>query len=167
LLRQVEDDTFGQATHLFRPSPAWRLSNKSTDKPGHRGRNPADGVVLRYWLSEDLPEDTPLELVITDAAGNTIRTFTRKPAKEDKDAKPPLGDDDRKLTAKAGLNRFEWNLRYPGVEKFEKLILWNDDLEGPRAVPGSYRATRSQLDAFEKRVEARTSTVNLSLPQRR
>jgi photosystem II stability/assembly factor-like uncharacterized protein len=141
LLRQVEDDTFGQATRLFRPSPAWRLSNKSAGKPGHRGRNPADGVELRYWLSEDLPEDTPLELVITDAAGNTIRTFTRKPAKEDKEAKPPLGDDDRKLTAKAGLNRFEWNLRYPGVEKFEKLVLWNDDLEGPRAVPGSYRAT--------------------------
>ena len=83
-----------------------------------------------------------IELVITDAAGETIRTFTRKPAKEDKDDKPPPGDDDRKLTAKAGLNRFEWYLRYPGAEKFEKLVLWNDSLEGPRAVPGNYRATR-------------------------
>jgi hypothetical protein len=141
LLRQVENDTFESAVRLFRPSPAWRLPNKSTDKPGHRGRNPADGVVLRYYLEEDLPEDIPIELIIADTGDNTIRTFTRKPVKEEEDAEPPLGDDDRKLTGKAGLNRFEWDMRYPGVEKFKKLILWNDDLEGPKAVPGEYRAT--------------------------
>ena len=140
-LRQVQDDTFEQSTWLFRPSPAWRLPNKSTDEPENAGRNPADGVVLRYWLREDLAQDAEIELTIADSGGNTIRTFTRKPEKEDEDAEPPLGDDNRKLTAEAGMNRFEWDLRYPGVERFEKLVLWNDSLEGPRAVPGEYSAT--------------------------
>jgi photosystem II stability/assembly factor-like uncharacterized protein len=140
-LRQVQDDTFEQSAQLFRPAPAWRLPNKSTDEPENAGRNPADGVVLRYWLSEEPAEDAEIELSIIDSSGNTIRTFTRKPEKEDEDAKPPLGDDDRKLTADAGMNRFEWDLRYPGVERFEKLVLWNDSLEGPRAVPGEYSAT--------------------------
>mgnify|MGYP006897295752 CR=1 FL=1 len=80
-----------------------------------------------------------MELVIEDAAGEVIRTFTRK-AEPDEEETPPLGDDDRVLTADAGLNRFEWDLRYPGVERFEKLVLWNNSLDGPRAVPGDYRA---------------------------
>jgi hypothetical protein len=168
MLRQVEDDSFEQAVRLFRPSPAWRLANKSTDKPGHRGRNPADGVVLRYWLREDLPEDTAIELVIADADGNTIRTFTRKPAKEEEDVEPTLGDDERTLTAKAGLNRFEWNMRYPSVEKFEKLVLWNDELEGPRAVPGDYTATldingQSQTVGLEIRPDPRVDAAPADL----
>ncbi len=140
-LRQVQDDTFEQSAQLFRPSPAWRLPNKSTDEPENAGRNPADGVVLRYWLREEPAQDAEIELSISDSSGNTIRTFTRKAEKEDEDAEPPLGDDDRKLTAEAGMNRFEWDLRYSGVERFEKLVLWNDSLEGPRAVPGAYSAT--------------------------
>jgi photosystem II stability/assembly factor-like uncharacterized protein len=168
LLRQVKDDTFEQAVLLFHPSPAWRLPNESIDKPGHRGRNPFDGVVLRYWLHEDLAEETAIELVIADPGGNTIRTFTRKPAREDEDAEPLLGDDDRKLTAKAGLNLFEWNMRYPGVEKFEKLVLWNDELEGPRAVPGDYSATlningQSQSVGLEIRPDPRVDAAPADL----
>jgi photosystem II stability/assembly factor-like uncharacterized protein/DNA-binding FrmR family transcriptional regulator len=141
LLRQVEEDTFERDIVLFEPAPAWRLPNRSTDEPGHRGRNPADGVVLRYWLKEAPGPDVPLELEISTAEGEVIRTFTRKPEKPDPDARPPLGDDERQLTADAGLNRFEWNMRWPSVERFEKLVLWNDALDGPRAVPGDYRAT--------------------------
>ena len=140
LLRQVEDDTFEKAAHLFPPSPAYRLPGKNSDKPGNRGRNPANGVVLYYWLKDGLPEDESIHLRISDADDNTIRTFTRKPVKETEDEKPPLGDDDRVLTADEGLNRFVWNMRYPGVEKFEKIVLWNDRLDGPKAVPGRYKA---------------------------
>ena len=143
LLHQVETNSFEKNVLLFKPSDTWRLPGKSTDKPGNRGTNPADGVVLYYWLKEDLPADSTIELVIADTQGTTIRTFTRKPEKEEKDGKPPLGDDDRKLTARAGLNRFEWNMRYAGVERFEKLVLWNDRLDGPKAVPGTYQATLS------------------------
>ena len=140
LLRQVEEGSFGSDVVLFQPSAALRLPNRSTDKPGHQGRNPAAGVVLHYWLPQDLPEDAALELVISDANGEAIRTFTRKPEKESEE-KPQPGDKDKLLTAKAGLNRLEWDMRYPSVERFEKLVLWNDYLDGPKAVPGAYKAT--------------------------
>ena len=146
LLRQVGEATWDESPVLFEPGPTWRLPNRSAEDPGQRGRNPADGVVLFYWLSGELPPDTPLELLVTDEAGNAIRRFTRKPDKESPNEEPPLGDDDRLLTADAGLNRFEWNLRYPGVERFDKLVLWNDSLDGPRAVPGAYRATLTAGD---------------------
>ena len=57
----------------------------------------------------------------------------RSPAPDD----PP---DTRVLSADKGLNRFVWDMRYPGMDRFEKLILWADMKEGPKAVPGSYRA---------------------------
>ncbi|MBV8817242.1 MAG: hypothetical protein JO022_02725, partial [Acidobacteriaceae bacterium] len=46
-------------------------------------------------------------------------------------AKPP--------TRTAGLNRFTWDLRYPGAKTFEGMILWGARAEtGPIAVPGDY-----------------------------
>ena len=65
---------------------------------GHQGRNPAAGAVLHYWLPEDLAAEAPLELVITDGNGETVRTFTRKPEQPDEEKKPAKGDDDRLLT---------------------------------------------------------------------
>lgn len=141
LLRQLEEDAFDQDARLFRPSGAHRLPVKSTDEPANRGRNPADGVVLYYWLRDELPPDADIRLVVSDAGGEAIRTFTRKPEATGEDDEPVLGDDDRLLTVGAGLNRFEWDMRYPGVEKFENLVLWNDRLAGPKAVPGRYTAT--------------------------
>ena len=44
------------------------------------------------------------------------------------------------LTADKGLNRFTWDLRYPGMERFDNLVMWSDMREGPKAVPGRYRA---------------------------
>jgi photosystem II stability/assembly factor-like uncharacterized protein len=141
LLRQVGSKTLDAEVLLFQPAPAWRLPNKNAENPGNRGTNPPNGSVLHYWLKDDLPGDLQVELVISDRDGNVIRRFTRKPEKEQTEDKPPLGDDDRKLTARAGLNSFVWDMRYPSVTRFEKLVLWNDDLDGPKAVPGSYRAT--------------------------
>ena len=118
LLRQASDEHFADTPWLFTPAPALRLPNRSSDEPGHQGRNPAAGAVLHYWLPEELPPETPLELAIVDRNGETVRTFTRKPEQADEEKEPAKGDDDRLLTATAGLNRIEWNLRYPGVERF-------------------------------------------------
>jgi hypothetical protein len=83
----------------------------------------------------------------------------------DEDEEAP-GDDDppdtRVLTAKAGLNRHAWDLRYPGMDRFERLILWNDMKEGPLAVPGPYRARLTVGDvvreqAFEVKLDPRAS----------
>ncbi len=103
---------------------------------------------LYYWLAEEPAADSDISLEIMDRDGGVIRTFTPKPAEdEDKDKEDPLlGDDDRKLETRAGLNLFVWDMRYASVEKFKDLVLWNDALKGTRAVPGTYQATLSLGD---------------------
>jgi hypothetical protein len=39
----------------------------------------------------------------------------------------------------AGLNRFAWNLDYPGAKTFEGMILWGATTNGPMALPGTYQ----------------------------
>jgi len=126
LLRQADDEVFKQAQHLFKPAVAWRLQNGSKEDPNNMGSNPPAGVVLYYWLKEDLSDGGDLSLEIADSNGEVIRTYTPKPAEDkEEDDTPILGDDDRKLETNAGLNRFVWDMRYASVEKFEKMILWN------------------------------------------
>lgn len=168
LLRQLNEKTFEQDVHLFQPMPVWRLSNSSAEDPGNRGRNPANAVVLRYWLKEDLPQDTPIELLISDSAGQAIRTLSLKPEKDSEDEEEALTDDERQLSGKAGLNQYEWNMLYPSVEKFSKMVLWAQGLEGPKAIPGMYRATltagdESQSVDFEIRADPRLDVSDADL----
>lgn len=140
ILRQANESVFKQAQHLFTPAPAWRLRNGSDEDPENEGSNPPAGIALYYWLAEELPADSDVSLEIMDKDGGVIRTFTPKPADEKDKETPVLGDDDRKLETKAGLNVFVWDMRYASVERFKDLVLWNDSLKGTRAVPGEYQA---------------------------
>jgi DNA-binding FrmR family transcriptional regulator len=119
------------------------------------GSNPPAGVVMYYWLAKDQTDQSDISLEITDKEGAVIRTFTAKPDKDKKDETEILGDDDRKLDATAGLNRFVWDIRYSSVERFKDLVLWNDSLKGARAIPGQYRATLKVDDSQQ--------TVNLNI----
>jgi hypothetical protein len=40
---------------------------------------------------------------------------------------------------KAGINHFQWDLRYPGAKGFNGMILWGGSTQGPLAVPGAYQ----------------------------
>jgi len=93
-------------------------------------------------------DDEPVfRLEILEQDGDVIRTLVRKPAEgeEGEGDGEDRGDSDTSeelplLTGEKGLNRVVWDLRYPGAETFPGLVLWNRFLDGPRAVPGTYRA---------------------------
>ncbi|MEM7587661.1 MAG: sialidase family protein, partial [Acidobacteriota bacterium] len=153
--------------HLYEPTPAPRWAGRpSRANPVHEGTNPPSGVVFHFFLSDDpyrvaaegdseevaeevaedaaeeVAEAPQIQLEILEQGGGVIRTFTPKPppGKED-DAKPREGEDDpRQLELTAGANRFVWDMRYPGADRFPGLVLWNRNLAGPTAVPGTYRA---------------------------
>jgi hypothetical protein len=42
------------------------------------------------------------------------------------------------VPAKAGLNMFAWNMRYPDASAFDNLIMWAGGLNGPLVLPGRY-----------------------------
>ncbi len=141
VVRQMAAGDAPESDGLYQPAAAWRLANEPSDDPGQAGTHAPSGVVFHYLLSEALDEDTPLTLEISDTNGNLVRRFTRKPADIEDNEEPAFADDDRLLEAGAGLHQFVWNLRYPSVETFAGLVLWNRGLEGPLALPGNYQAT--------------------------
>ena len=134
-LRQATAPEAPSQPRLFRPADAVRT-----------GR----GLVVYYALPRRAERVT---LDFLDAQGRVIRSFSGTPADSAAAARPAAGgggeedDEDQparprepKLAVKAGLNRFTWDLRYPGAEDFPGIVLWAARLVGPRAVPGAYRA---------------------------
>lgn len=108
------------------------------------GKNPPNGVVFHFLLAEEPEPDSEIKLEILEASGELIRAFTPKPKpgeEEEGDEKggadDEKGDDPRQLEIEKGMNRFVWDLAYPSADSFSGMVLWNDRLDGPRAVPGN------------------------------
>ncbi len=144
LLHQLTDAVRKAPVHLFQPRPSYRLRGGRSENPQDMGTNPHPGTTIHYLLAEAPDAEAEVKLEILDSAGEVIRTLTRKPGPDEKADSDGDDDDDAAgdavLEAKAGLNRFSWDLRYPGARRFPGLVLWNSSLDGPTAVPGSYRA---------------------------
>ena len=159
-LRQMDDEVAGKSAYLFKPGAARRFRNlgrlnqgaenqkiygrisgmlitsyQKKDETGETqyefldaGKNPPAGVVIHYYL-KDAPEGD-VTLTILDKDDNEIKTFTS------------AATDGRRLTKKAGANRFVWDMRYPDAKGLEGAVAprGQDNLVGPVAVPGKYKA---------------------------
>jgi hypothetical protein len=129
-----------------------------TPAPAVRGVDP--GVMVDYYLPK---APTSLKIDILDSSGRLVRSFAggttaEKEKKEDADSGG--GDDfgpkpEPKPSMKAGLNRFTWDMRYPGFTEFAKMIMWAARNRGPLAVPGAYQARLT--------VDGQVQTVPLSI----
>ena len=128
-------------------------------RPATRG---VDDAVIQYSLARAADS---IRVDILDATGRTVRTYTGVPAPPKTDStradsaaaarttprdtilepagcEPPRRRGSTSTpTTFAGLNRFTWDLRYPGATTFPCMIIWSaaPDL-GPLAVPGRYQA---------------------------
>jgi hypothetical protein len=99
-----------------------------------------------------------------------VRAFTSREAKKAEGTREEDGEDSdrdapKPLPAKAGLNTFAWDLRYPPASKFQGLILWGGETDGPRAVPGRYQVRLSAggttlTRPFELRKDPRLATTD-------
>lgn len=142
LLRQYKKETNSFA--IYQPEDTYLVNGYSeldeTDEDfsgsnRFRGVNPSTGIVLYYQLPEVKATDQ-LVLEIRDAQGNMVRSFTTKPDSTYKryDGGPsaePL------LSAKKGLNRFVWNLRYPTMPGVPGVYI-ESSYSGHKASPGKY-----------------------------
>jgi photosystem II stability/assembly factor-like uncharacterized protein len=107
------------------------------DEPVYRG---IGNAAIQYFLAEQVDKVT---VEVLDAQGSVVDTF------EGTEPRYAAGSEDffsripasTKPTTAAGLNRFEWNLRYKGATTFEGMIIWSGRPErGPKAPPGRYQA---------------------------
>ncbi len=136
-LREQTPETKNKAAYLFQPGPATR--------------NVDDGVI-DYFLAKPADKVT---IEVLDPSRKVIQTFVsappgeKAPAAEDNDerrgaTKPP--------TTVPGINRFTWNLRYPGAFEFPGMILWGANAkQGPMAVPGVYEVRLTANGVTETR----------------
>src|SRR5262249_47193696 len=116
---------------------------RTGEAPPGTGQNPPAGAVLYYWLRAEPRDKEEIALEVRDSAGQLVRRLTNKDEKKDEGGPPSEGEDEdspgtTKLPAKAGLNRFVWDLRSPEATKFKGLILWAGGTRGPRVAPGAY-----------------------------
>jgi photosystem II stability/assembly factor-like uncharacterized protein len=119
-LRQIGDQLTDADAHLFRPQLATRVRwNLNTDTPlppeEPAGQNPPDGAIVHYYLKADAPGEVTLDVL--DAGGTMVRRYSSGDPPE----RPVEGRNipdywiraPQPLSARAGLHRFVWNLRYP------------------------------------------------------
>ncbi len=197
VLHQYSDEIASQSAHLFAPRTTERRLPKvfegmfeggpgkqymstlgvvaaytveETEEHGRNltfldsGVNPPQGAVITYYLSEE-PEST-ITLTFKDADGNDIKSFHSVHADEGKSEDDPK---ELRIPAKAGWNRFVWDLRYPDAEKVNP---HNDNqmgyIKGPHAVPGTYQVSLTVGDdemtqSFEVVKEAGVTTSDEDL----
>jgi photosystem II stability/assembly factor-like uncharacterized protein len=168
-LRQLTADVAGAAVHLFEPSVAWRFGG--AEGRGPVGKNPPYGARFYYLLKEAPKDGAEVTLEVLDEKGALVRAFTSKEAKSEdrkegqEDEEGEGGPAEKEVPAKAGLNTFAWDLRYPPASKFEGMILWGGELLGPRAAPGRYQVRLSASGTsltrpFELRKDPRLATTD-------
>ncbi|CAN5512403.1 hypothetical protein BH23CHL2_BH23CHL2_14800 [soil metagenome] len=138
----------GPVTVAYRPTKNARgtFDEKFIDA----GENPPQGVIFHYWLAEEPGEDEEVKLVIKDADGNELRSFSST------SSKPP------KAPAQAGANRLVWDLRTEPPTQIERdrepegmeaiIEEWFGRVIPPVAVPGTYIANL-QKSGEEQTVE--------------
>jgi photosystem II stability/assembly factor-like uncharacterized protein len=94
------------------------------------------GEETKSTLAAPAPAQPRIKLEILDSAGKVIRTYP------DPNAAPPQegeGNKPEPLPAEAGLNRFNWDLRYASVASVPQSPLWGGGTQGPVALPGQYQ----------------------------
>jgi len=156
---------------LFRPEVAYRTSGGGgfpLPPTASAGANPANGVVVNYYLKEKPAKELSIEFL--DANGTVLRKFTKR--SETQGGTPTDGGagqfgrgGDAPVPSEPGLNTFVWNYRLPNAATIPGLILWGGSLSGPRVVPGEYKVRLSvdgkpaMTEAFSLKADPRLSTT--------
>lgn len=130
-LHQLNDQMSSSDFVLYKPMPSYRMGPTFGFGRASRtvGQNHPGGVMVHYYVKDTLNANISLEFLQTD--GKLIKKFSTKPDTKAKEEKLSLKNQ--------GMNRFNWNMRYPDADRFDGIILWAASLNGPRALPGMYK----------------------------
>ena len=131
VLHQLSNSLKSQNHILYKPKDAYRMPGTQAKDSKTEGKNHPAGVSTYFYLKNFDKEKDTVQLTYFNLKNDTIKSFSTG-AKEKKDQLKDL---------KAGGNQFNWNLRGDGAEKLKGMILWWANLDGPKAVPGSYQVS--------------------------
>ena len=136
-LQQLSDAVVAERAHLFKPRTAIRYHYRAGFGGPESDRDAGDdlpeyppaGAMIDYWIASS---GTPVTIDILDPKGSVIRSFSSDTTRDTSATR--VGTP--KLPSRAGLNRFVWDMTYPGP--------WSAGGggrrggSGPMAAPGRY-----------------------------
>jgi len=134
--------------HLYKPRHSYRFQGGGRfviDESLSDGENTPNGVLTRYYFKE-APKDE-VKLIYFTATGDTIVSYSSKKDLKGEDVKDPKDfyanpktRVPNVLQAKAGMNVFLWNMRYPNATEVDGTnVMWSGSTIGPKVVPGKYK----------------------------
>jgi photosystem II stability/assembly factor-like uncharacterized protein len=122
-----------------------RIADVTLFEPSSAERSVDNGATIYYFLPDSAQEMT---LDILDAEDRVVRSFewsadSARAAQRDSTVRSGPGGPGgpgggARLTLTPGLNRFSWDMRYPGFATFPGMIMWAAGNRGPVALPGAY-----------------------------
>ncbi|MBZ5725852.1 MAG: hypothetical protein LAP87_12750 [Acidobacteriia bacterium] len=147
-LRQVDEQTAASEAFFYKPATAIRLNPEPffgtpfpVEEP--KAKNPPDGAILDYFLRAAPAGDVTLEIL--DERNQTISRYSSA-ARAETPRRPGAVADvwiaaPPHLTARAGMNRLVWDLRYaaPEADAGTEAGFGRPPL-GPQVLPGTYQA---------------------------
>ncbi|MGH9484689.1 MAG: WD40/YVTN/BNR-like repeat-containing protein, partial [Terriglobales bacterium] len=134
-----KDHVRAEAAYVFPPEQTWLLKRSSFSyRGGAGGQNGPSGATVFFHLPAGYSAASPTKLSFTDASGAVINSFslpeTFHRTRNSRRVRRAAG-------LHAGMNRFEWNLRYPDATDVNG-VLWSvngaSEPLGPEVVPGTY-----------------------------
>jgi hypothetical protein len=170
-LHQTSAQVAAAPATLFKPRDAYRMRYQGGGGFG-RGRGPAapqyppPGATIDFYLGQ-VPTGV-VTLDILDEAGKLVRSFSSEAAaaveataaaSEDDEEGPRRARPAPRVPKEQGLNRFTWDLAYPGPRDANGRVTGN----GPTAVPGRYQV-RLTVSGLPQR-QAGVTVSNLGLTQ--
>jgi two-component sensor histidine kinase len=130
---QIDEALISKDYFIYKPMDNYRMGG-SDRKSKTAGQNHPGGVLVNYYVKNVAENDT-ISLAVYENSGMLIKTFSTKP--DDK-------KNEETLKVKNGANQFKWNMQYPDAEKIKGMILWWASLQGPKALPGTYKIQLSK-----------------------
>lgn len=128
VLHQLEEASKNSSAILYTPKDSYRTKGGAARTPSlTSGQNPPNGVVSHFFM-KDFSEKDSVSLTYTSMSGDTLANYSTFSK-----------DKDKKLTVKKGGNTHVWDTRGKGAERLDGMILWWANLNGAKAVPGSYK----------------------------
>jgi photosystem II stability/assembly factor-like uncharacterized protein len=146
-LHAWSDETRQAGVRLFKPRPAVRVRVREQDPedspPTAVGKNMPAGVIVDFWLKDKPAEKDKVTLEFL-AGDRVLRTFTNQKEKKDSEEDDVVGDDgdqdkEKPLELKAGLNRFEWDMRILKPTLVPKAVFNEGTKQPPKVAPGTYQ----------------------------
>ena len=144
-LHKLKMDAEQAKVKLFTPRDITRH-----DWPGQGGegvgQNPPEGLVVNYYIKNKPDTSLKLKFQLIDPRDSVVYEYVMK-------ENPDKKEIQRLIKPKQGMNRLQWNLRYPDAKRFEGIILWSGGTEGPMAATGKYHIKMFDNDSLLSIVE--------------